>query len=200
MKSNKNEKTVEFNSSSEKGIQAITLAKKAIESIRNDISCKNDTHACKMCGKKHPTFQSCGSDEKAMKSKELTRQVIELFCGNISTKKAMPKCETGGKNLQPLYPHGVESEEQVRDSVATIARAEDKRQTEANLTESPDVSIRTVTCQCCDSEGIWAINLVKIDSGQLLCPACLKSLRDAAAYKTVPHHRGRSLKCIERTG
>ena len=187
MNSNENKKTVEFNPPGEKGIQAITLAKKAIESVRNDISCKNGAPACTMCGKKHPTFQSCGGVEKAMKSKELTKQVIELICGNISTKKAMPKCETGGKNLQPLYPRGVESEEQVRDSVATIARTEDKRQTEANLTESPDVSIKTATCQCCDSEGIPAINLVKIDSGQLLCPDCLKSLRNAAAYKTVPH-------------
>ena len=187
MNSNENEKTVEFNSSSEKGIQAITLAKKAIESIRNDISCKNDTHTCKRCGKKHPTFQSCDVAEKAVKSKELTKKVIELFCGNISTKKAMPKCETGGKNLQPLYPRGVESEEQARASVATIARAEEKGQIEANLTELHGVSLKTATCQCCDNEGIGAIYLVKIDSGQLLCPDCLKSLRNAAAYKTVPH-------------
>lgn len=184
---NSNERIVEFSSPSEKGIQAITLAKKAIESVRNDISCKNDTHACKMCGKKHPTFQSCGGAEKGVKSKELTKKVIELICGNISTKEDISKRNISSKNHCPPHPCGFESGEQVRASTATMAGAEDKRQSEARLTELHGVSLKTATCQCCDSEGIPAINLVKIDSGQLLCPDCLKSLRNAAAYKTVAH-------------
>ncbi len=187
MNSNENKTTVEFSPPGEKGIQTITLAKKAIESVRNDISRKNAVPGCKICGKKHPTFHSCGGVEKAVKSKELTKQVIELICGNISTKKAMPKCETGGKNLQPLYPRGVESEKKTKIPVATINRTEEKGQAESNLTESHGVSIKTATCQCCGNEGIGATYLYKIDSGQLLCPDCLKSLRNAAAYKTVPH-------------
>ncbi|MHC4543961.1 MAG: hypothetical protein ACYTDW_05065 [Planctomycetota bacterium] len=187
MNSNENKTTVEFNPPGEQGIQAITLAKKAIESVRNDISCKNAVPGCKKCGKKHPTFHSCGGMEKAVKSKELTKKVIELICGNISTKKSIPKCEPGDKNHQPLYPRSVESEKKTKIPVATINRTEEKGQAEAKSTELPGVSIKTATCQCCDNEGIGAINLVKIDSGQLLCPDCLKSLRKAAAYKTVPH-------------
>jgi hypothetical protein len=199
MNSNENKTTVEFNPPGEKGIQAITLAKKAIESVRNDISFKNTASACKICGMKHPTFHSCGGAEKAVKSKELTKKAIEIICGNVWTKKDISKCNISSKNHRSPHPCGVESREQARASTATMARAEEKEQSEARPTELHGVSIKTATCQCCDSEGIPAIYLVKIDSGQLLCPDCLKSLRDAVAYKTVPH-RGRSLKCIERTG
>ena len=60
MNSDKNITTVEFNPTGEQGKQAITLAKKAIESVRNDISLNNSTSACRKCGKKHPIFHSCG--------------------------------------------------------------------------------------------------------------------------------------------
>ncbi|MHC4111449.1 MAG: hypothetical protein ACYSUY_10255 [Planctomycetota bacterium] len=187
MNSNEDNTTVEFSPLGEKGVQAIALAKKAIESVRNDISCNNALPACRKCGVKHPPFHSCGGAEKTVKSKELTKKVIELFCGNISTKKPMPKCEPGDKNHQPLYPRSVESEKKTKIPVATINRTDEKGQAEAKSTELPGVSIKTATCQCCDSEGIEATYLYKIDSGQLLCPDCLKSLRDAATYKTVPH-------------
>ena len=177
--------TVEFNPTGEKGIQAITLAKKAIESVRNDFSCKNAAPACKICGKKHPTFHSCGGVDRAVKSKELTKKVIELFCGNISTKQTLPKCEPSDMNPQPLYPRSIESEKKLKIPVATINRSEEKGQGEAKSTELHGVSTRTATCQCCRNEGIWAIDLYKIDSGQLLCPDCLKSLRNAASCITV---------------
>jgi hypothetical protein len=177
--------TVEFNPTGEKGIQAIRLAKKAIESVRNDISFKNSAPACTRCGKKHPTFHSCGGVDKAVRSKELTKKVIELFCGNISTKETMPKHEPSDKNHQPLYPRSVESEKKSIIPVATINISEEKGQGEAKSSELHGVSTRIATCQCCVSEGIWAIDLYKIDSGQLLCPDCLKSLRNAASCITV---------------
>lgn len=177
--------TVEFNPTGEKGIQAITLAKKAIESVRNDISLNNSSPACRRCGKKHPIFHSCGGVDKAVKSKELTKKVIELFCGNISAREIMPKCEPSDKNPRPLYPRSDESEKKTEIAVATINRPEEKGQGEAKSTELHGVSARTATCQCCGSEGIGAIYLYKIDSGQLLCPDCLKSLRNAASCITV---------------
>lgn len=185
MNSNENKTTVEFNPPGEQGIQAITLAKKAIESVRNDISCKNAAPACKMCGKKHPTFHSCDGAERAVKSKELTKKVIEMICGNISTKETMPKCEPSDMNHRPLYPRRVESEKKTKIPVATINISEEKGQGGAKSTELHGVSTKTATCQCCGNEGIWAIYLFKIDSGQLLCPDCLKSLRNAATCITV---------------
>lgn len=181
MNSNENKTTVELYPPGEQGIQAITLAKKAIESVRNDISCKNAASACKKCGKKHPIFHSCGSGERAVKSKELTKKVIEMICGNTSTKETMPKCEPSDMNHRPLYPRRIESEKKTKTPVATINRTEEKGQGESKPTDLHVVSTKTATCQCCGNEGIFLIDLYKIDSGQLLCPDCLKSLRKAAS-------------------
>ena len=53
------------------------------------------------------------------------------------------------------------------------------------LAKLDGISTKTAICQCCGNEGIRAICLFKIDSGQLLCPDCLKSLRNAAYRITV---------------
>jgi hypothetical protein len=185
MNSEKNITTVEFRPTGEQGKQAITLAKKAIESLRNDISLNNSTSACRKCGKKHPIFHSCGGVEKAEKSKELTKKVLELFCGNMSTKDTMPKYEPGNVKHKPLYPRSVKTEQKTETPVVTTDKSEEKGQAEAKSTESHNVSTITATCQCCDNEGVPVIHLYKIDSGQLLCPDCLKSLRHAASCITV---------------
>jgi hypothetical protein len=185
MNSNENKTTVEFNPPGEKGIEAITLAKKAIESVRNDISCNNALPACRKCGVKHPPFHSCGGVDKAARSKELTKKVIQLICGNTSTKETMPKREPSDKTPRPLYPRSIEPEKKTRITVATINRTDEKGQDEAKSTELHGVSTRTSTCQCCGNKGVGAIDLYKIDSGQLLCPDCLKSLRNAASCITV---------------
>lgn len=175
--------TAEFNPTGEQGKQAITLAKKAIESVRNDISL--NTSACRKCGKKHPIFHSCGGVEKAEKSKELTKKVLELFCGKISSRETTPQCEPSNVNHKPLYPRSVETEQKTETPVATITKSEEERQAEAKSTELHNVSTITATCQCCGNEGVPAIHLYKIDSGQLLCPDCLQSLRNAASCITV---------------
>ncbi|MHC4312993.1 MAG: hypothetical protein ACYSW3_11085 [Planctomycetota bacterium] len=185
MNSNENKTTVEFYPPGEKGIQTIALAKKAIESVRNDISYNNALPACRKCGVKHPPFHSCGGVDKAVRSKELTKKVIQLFCGNISTKETMPKHEPSDMNPRPLYPRRVETEKKTEIPVAAINISEEKGQGKAKSIELHGVSTRTATCQCCGSEGIWAIDLYKIDSGQFLCPDCLKSLRNAASCITV---------------
>jgi hypothetical protein len=185
MNSNENKTTVEFYPPGEKGIQTIALAKKAIESVRNDISYNNALPACRKCGVKHPPFHSCGGVDKAVRSKELTKKVIQLFCGNTSSKETMPKREPSDMNPRPLYPRRVETEKKTEIPVAAINISEEKGQGKAKSIELHGVSTRTATCQCCGSEGIWAIDLYKIDSGQFLCPDCLKSLRNAASCITV---------------
>jgi len=185
MNSNENIRTVEFNPTGEQGKQAITLAKKAIESIRNDISLNNSASACRKCGKKHPIFHPCGGTDKAMKSKELTKKVLELFCGNISSRETMPQCEPSNVNHKPLYPRSVETEQKTEIPVATTSRFEEKGQAESKSTELNNVSTITATCQCCGNEGVEAIYLYKIDSGQLLCPDCLKLLRKASSRITI---------------
>ena len=185
-----NETIEEYHSAGEKGIQTLTLAKGAIESLRNDISSKSDVLVCKRCKKKHPPYQPCDGTESQVKSKDLTRKAIQILCGNKSTMKAVPNCNISDKDHRPLSPLVVESEANVRTSTAAIAIAagtEEKGQSQAKLTELHGLSTKTATCQCCDKEGVPVIDLVKIDSGQLLCPDCLKSLRDAASRKAVPH-------------
>ncbi len=185
MNSNEYITTVEFNPTGEQGKQAITLAKKAIESLRNDISLNNSTSACRKCGMKHPIFHPCGGVEKAEKSKELTKKVLELFCGNISSRETIPQSEPGNVKHKPLYPRSVETEQKTETPVAATNKFEEKGQAEAKSTESHNVSTITATCQCCGNEGVPVIHLYEIDSGQLLCPDCLKSLRHAASCITV---------------
>jgi hypothetical protein len=185
MSTDENITTVEFNPTGEQGKQAITLAKKAIESVRNDISPNNSASACRKCGKKHPIFHSCGGSERAVKSKELTKKVLELLCGNISTRGTTAKCEPGDMNHRPLYPRSVETEQKTENPVATTNKSEEKGQAGAKSTELHGISTRAATCQCCGNAGVEAIYLYKIDSGQLLCPDCLKSLRKAASCITV---------------
>ncbi|NIP23909.1 MAG: hypothetical protein GWN67_06945 [Phycisphaerae bacterium] len=184
MNSDKNITTVEFSPTGEQGKQAIKLAKKAIESLRNYISLNNSTSACRKCGMKHPIFHSCGGVEKAEKSKELTKRVLELFCGNIF-RETMQQSEPSNMNYKPLYPCSAETTQKTETPVATTNKSEEKGQSEAKSTESHSVSTRTSTCQCCGNEGVPATHLYKIDSRQLLCPDCLKSLRKAASGITV---------------
>ncbi len=187
MNSDEDITTVEFNPTGEQGKQAIKLAKKAIESIRNDISLNSSAPACRRCGKKHPTFHSCGGLERAVKSKELTKKVLELFCGNISTRENTAKRESSNINDQSLYRRSVETEQKPEIPVATTNRFEEKGHAGAKSTELHGFSTRTATCQCCGNEGVPAIYLYKIDSGQLLCPDCLKSLRKASSHITIEH-------------
>ena len=65
-----------------------------------------------------------------------------------------------------------EKAEQRADS-ETQARVE----AEARLNEALESMERTGTCECCGRKDIPENDLAKIDSGQRLCPDCIKMLR-----------------------
>jgi hypothetical protein len=48
---------------------------------------------------------------------------------------------------------------------------------EEKLNEVLESMHRTATCECCGREDVPKNDLAKIDSGQQLCPDCLRMLR-----------------------
>ena len=159
--------------------QGIESAKKAIEAVRRDMAFKKATTTSKMCTK---TDHLCGCTERDVKSKELTQKAIEKICCNFSTKKSTPTSNIGEKNHRSLYSNVFEEEKKA--GASTGATAEADGQSEANSTTLKGVSIITATCECCGEGGIEVNHLVRIDSGQLLCPDCLASFRKSASYKS----------------
>jgi hypothetical protein len=43
--------------------------------------------------------------------------------------------------------------------------------------ETQQVPAKTATCECCGRQDVRESDIVKIDSGQMFCPDCLKELR-----------------------
>jgi hypothetical protein len=170
---------------SQRDTQAIQSAKKAIEAIRN-IACSNKDH--KTGEKLHQPFHPQTNSEGKVKSNELTKKAIETLCFNSSKQKPMQTCEICGKTHWPLCSGGVESEGKVMASAFTTVSAEAEVQGEANLTTMRGVSIITSSCECCGEGGIEVNHLVRIDSGQLLCPDCLKALREVIYKNDIKEH------------
>jgi hypothetical protein len=75
--------------------------------------------------------------------------------------------------------------EQIRAYSDAAARAEEKAKAEATARAEAEAKLneiltrptRTATCECCGTEDIPENELVRIDSGQLLCPDCLRQLK-----------------------
>jgi membrane protein involved in colicin uptake len=67
-----------------------------------------------------------------------------------------------------------------------LIRAEEKAKAEAEKRVEAEEKLSNIlrssrirsTCECCGKVDIPVSNLAKIDSGQLLCPDCLKALRE----------------------
>lgn len=78
-----------------------------------------------------------------------------------------------------------ECEEELRLSAESVARAQEKAKVESEkrarievkLNEVLSGSVRTAACECCGRQEVTGNELAKIDSGQMLCPDCLKALR-----------------------
>lgn len=76
--------------------------------------------------------------------------------------------------------------EQIKAYSDAAARAEEKAkaeaaaraEAEAKLNEILVHSTRTATCECCGKDDVPENDVVRIDSGQLLCPDCVKQLRN----------------------
>jgi len=48
---------------------------------------------------------------------------------------------------------------------------------QAEIAVSQETSIESGVCECCENSGIPKNQLVRIDSGQLICSECFKALR-----------------------
>ncbi len=162
--------------SDRRGIESV---KKAIEAVRKDTAFRKATPKPKM---RVTTENPSECAEKNLKSKELTRKVIERICCNLSNRKLFEICEICGKSHEALCSGNIEAEAGDGASTGTTVNIEGKNK--ANSTTLKGASIITATCECCGEEGIEVNHLVRIDSGQLLCPDCLASFRKSASYKS----------------
>ena len=159
------------NVQSQSDTRNIESAKRAIDAIRKKVVFKKATTTNKFCSN---TDHPCGCKERNVKSKELTQKAIEKICCSFSDTKILETCEVCGKKHEPLCSSKIETE-------ATIKA---NGQSKANLTTLKGISIITATCGCCGKEDIEVNNLVRLDSGQLLCPVCIASFRQAASDKS----------------
>lgn len=175
-----------YKAPSQRDTQAIQSAKKAIEALRQDIFRNKATAGAKTCEKKHQPFHPREGTEGKVKSKELTKKTIETLCFKFSNQKPIQTCEICGKTHWPLCSGGVEAKNKVSASMGTAVKTIEK--CEANLTTMKGASIITASCECCGEGGIEVSHLVRIDSGQLLCPDCLKALREAIYKNDISEH------------
>jgi transketolase len=75
--------------------------------------------------------------------------------------------------------------EQIQAYSDAVARAEEKAKAEATARAEAEAKLNeilaqrpsTATCECCGKEDVPESDMVRIDSGQLLCPDCLRQLR-----------------------
>jgi len=78
-----------------------------------------------------------------------------------------------------------QAESKVREEAALREQAEQRAcseaqaraEVQAKLNEVLEGMQRTGTCECCGRKDILENDLAKIDSGQQLCPDCIKMLR-----------------------
>jgi hypothetical protein len=74
----------------------------------------------------------------------------------------------------------VEAERRVEAYAEAIARTRDDARSGAGLIETLEAAATTGNCECCLEENVPKEQLVKIDSGQLLCLDCVRQLRQCA--------------------
>jgi hypothetical protein len=177
-----------YKAPSQRETQAIQSAKKAIEAIRNGTRSNKATADQKISGNGSRPFHPREDTEGRVKSNDLTKKAIETLCFKFSNQKPMQTCEICGKTHWPLCTGGVEAEDKVMASTNTTAGPEAEGQSEANLNTMKGVSIITASCECCGEASIEVNHLVRIDSGQLLCPDCLKALREAISKDGISEH------------
>ncbi len=70
----------------------------------------------------------------------------------------------------------VESDKRAAEEKAR-AESQKRAEAEAKLEEALSSARKTAACDCCGKAEIPEDELSRIDSGQLLCPECLRALR-----------------------
>jgi len=100
-------------------------------------------------------------------------QAEEYYAGEITKiRQTIEKVKVEFGEKDRAYKEALaEAEEKVR------AEARARAEAEAKLNEAFESVERTGTCECCGRKDIPENDLAKIDSGQQLCPNCIKMLR-----------------------
>ena len=92
----------------------------------------------------------------------------------INKKKAefKEKLEAYAQTVEKVK---AEAEERAKAEAEPEAKA--TPEAEPELAETTSNTITTATCECCGKQDVPENDLARIDSGQQLCPDCLKMLR-----------------------
>lgn len=137
-------------------------------------------------GEKKPkdrALKTAGSRSATTDRATATEIAFQMWQTAIRTEtEARAKAETAQKinKLEKQFLEKVKAFTKTVDRSAARARAEAKARAvlEAKLDQILAHTAGGATCQCCGREDLCEDDLYRIDSGQLLCPDCLKELRD----------------------
>jgi hypothetical protein len=234
------------------------LAKKTIDTVRENLLPKRAAPICRTCGLQHWPGQFCVPSNKNVNSEMLTSKAIDALCGTVPAAKAALKRNLCEDAVQPSQTRvyipkqseceateqvrayadalqetkeKLEAEERARAGAQEQAKAESEARAklEAEAQEKagayaaqiarmqaaleaereariaaeekirayaeqvrtkveaaraelesidiPSVPAAAATCECCCRQDVLEDQLVRIDSGQLLCEHCIMELR-----------------------
>ena len=106
-----------------------------------------------------------------MKSEEQAR--IEAEKKLKLQAEALSEMET---NLEAEVQARAEAEEKLKAETAARLKAEDESRAMAEQVEIRDSLARKAVCECCGKDGFSEKQLFRIDSGQMVCPDCLREM------------------------
>lgn len=115
--------------------------------------------------------------ETIAKQRAEFEEKVRVYAEAAAIAEARAKTEVQERaraEVQIVAAEKARSEAEERARLEAQARAD----AEAKLIEILGNSIRAATCECCGKEDVPEKDLVRIDSGQLLCPDCLGALRE----------------------
>ena len=146
--------------------------------------------------KKKPFIRNIGD----ARGSSLAKQAITAICGDTTASPSSSSSSPSPENISPAQVscEPCLSESKIESALDTIekeselkTRLDDKLRIcqerianlEGQIKREKDVpaktEIETAVCQCCERTDVKMEQLVKIDSGQLLCSDCLNELRQS---------------------
>jgi membrane protein involved in colicin uptake len=108
------------------------------------------------------------------KARAFAEQIAQMQARAEAEREARTAAEEKAKAKSEARAR---AEAAAKAGAAARAKAEEKARTEANFMDIPIAQGGTASCDCCGKGDVQAEELVRIDSGQVLCPDCLKELR-----------------------
>ncbi len=106
----------------------------------------------------------------------------------VAERRARAEADQTVAKLKAQFLGKVRDFSQVVETTRTKLEAETQArvEAEAKLQTLTSRAMETTVCECCGAAGIPMASVRRIDSGQLLCPACLAALR--AEVKRIRSH------------